>query len=86
MINIVDAVETKLGQIKVIYSADKYYPGYLVQLVKDGEELACVLFEVDESDEDPVCKIHVWDTTQEDPVCDLRGCCCKDELRLERYE
>lgn len=88
MINVIDRIETKLGPIRVLYSdyRNGHYPGYWVQLAKDGRELVSVLFEVDETDEDPKCKIKVWDTTQDEPVCDLHGCCHNNEMKLEYCE
>lgn len=86
MSNVIDRIETKIGPMRVIYSGHRDYPGYFIQLAKDGCALVSVLLEVDETDKDPECKIHVWDTTQDEPVCDLRGRCCNNEMKLEHYE
>lgn len=79
---------TKIGNLEVCNSgySREGYPGFVVSLYsKTGEELASVLFEVDQT-EDPVCKIHIWDTTSDDPICSMHSISLSDEsLELEEY-
>ena len=78
-------LDTSLGEIIAKSVNSKDYPGIYVSLMKDGETLAEVMLEVDQSEEESVCKIHVWDTTNDEPICDLHGYVNGESLELEEY-
>lgn len=77
MAKILTEIDTKLGKLQVRQSAfgPDEYPGFVIQIERDGKVFDFAMCEVDQSDPDvePVLKVHVWDTKNDDPVFDYEA-------------